>query len=161
MSSLNKAQVIGYLGNDPETRYSQAGDAITTISVATSERWKDKNGEQQERTEWHRVTFFGRLAEIAGEYLKKGSLVYVEGRLQTDKWTDDQGVDRYTTKIIAGDLRMLGPKRDGDRQEGGQGGERRGPPTTRPRREESGGRPYGQRTDPPADDPFPDDDIPF
>lgn len=159
---FNQATVCGYLGNDPETRYSQGGDAITTISVATSEKWKDKQGEQQERTEWHRITFFGRLAEVAGEYLKKGALVLVQGRLQTDKWTDKEGVERYTTKIIAGEMKMLGGKRDGDRQEGDQEGERerqqrsehRQQSQDRVRQGAGGSAPQQQR----QDDPFPDDD---
>lgn len=108
---LNKAQIIGRLGADPEVRYSQNGSAITTISVATSERWKDKDGNPQERTEWHRVKLFGRLAEIAGEYLKKGSQVYIEGSLRTEKYTDKNGVERYTTDIIAAEMKMLGGKK--------------------------------------------------
>jgi len=114
---LNKVQVIGHLGGDPETKYSQAGTAVTSFSVATTERWKNQAGEQQERTEWHRVTAFGKLGEICGEYLRKGGQVYVEGKLQTDKWTDSDGVDRYTTKIIASEMRMLGGKRDGEPQQ--------------------------------------------
>ena len=101
MASVNKVILIGNLGRDPETRYMPDGAAITNISVATTDTWKDKQGEKQERTEWHRVAFFGRLAEIAGEYLKKGSQVYVEGRLQTRKWQDKDGNDKYTTEIVA------------------------------------------------------------
>jgi single-strand DNA-binding protein len=102
--------LVGNLGRDPETRYMPEGGAITNISVATTETWKDKNGEKQEKTEWHRVAFFGKLAEIAGEYLKKGSQVYVEGRLQTRKWQDKDGVDKYTTEIVANAMQMLGSR---------------------------------------------------
>ena len=100
MASVNKVILIGNLGRDPETRYMPDGGAITNISVATTDVWKDKNGEKQEKTEWHRVAFFGKLAEIAGEYLKKGSQVYVEGRLQTRKWQDKDGQDRYSTEVV-------------------------------------------------------------
>ena len=112
---INKVILVGNLGNDPEVRYAQSGSAITTISVATTEAWKDKNGEQQERTEWHRVKFFGRLAEIAGEYLRKGRQVYVEGSLRTDKYTDKDGVERYATDIIGNELQMLGGKSEPQR----------------------------------------------
>lgn len=106
---INKAIIVGNLGNDPEVRYSQGGSAITTISVATSESWKDKQtGEAKERTEWHRVKFFGRLAEIAGEYLKKGAKVYIDGSLRTDKYTDKDGVERQATYIVANEMQMLG-----------------------------------------------------
>ncbi len=106
---VNKAILIGHLGRDPEIRYAASGSAIANINLATSESWKDRqSGETQERTEWHRVVFFGKLAEIAGEYLKKGSQVYVEGRLQTRKWQDQQGQDRYTTEIVANEMTMLG-----------------------------------------------------
>ena len=105
---INKAILIGNLGNDPEIRYTAGGAAVANISIATSDSWRDKEtNEQQERTEWHRVVFFGRLAEIVGEYLRKGSKVYVEGRIQTDKWQDQTGNDRYTTKIIANEMQML------------------------------------------------------
>jgi single-strand DNA-binding protein len=114
MASVNKVIIVGHLGKDPETRYSPDGGAITNISVATSEQWKDKaSGEKQERTEWHRVVAFQRLAEIMGEYLKKGALVYIEGKLQTRKWQDKQGADRYSTEIVAERLQMLG-KKDSD-----------------------------------------------
>jgi len=106
MASINKVILIGNLGRDPETRYLPDGGAVTNISVATTDVWKDKSGEKQERTEWHRVAFFGRLAEIAGEYLKKGSPVYIEGRLQTRKWQDKEGQDRYTTEIVANDMKI-------------------------------------------------------
>ena len=120
---INKVILVGTLGKDPEVRYSQSGGAITSVSLATNEKWKDKNGEMQERTEWHRVKFFGRLAEIAGEYLKKGGQCYVEGKLRTDKYTDKQGVERYTTDIIADEMMLLG----------GQGGDR-GERSERPQR---------------------------
>ena len=125
---INKVIIVGNLGNDPEVRYSQAGMAMTSISVATSESWKDKtSGEQQERTEWHRIKFFGKLAEIAGEYLKKGSQVYIEGRLQTRKWTDKDGVEKFTTEIIADKMQMLGSRQGmGGDSEGGSGGGSRG-----------------------------------
>jgi single-strand DNA-binding protein len=105
---VNKVILIGNVGKDPETRYSAGGSAITNLTLATSESWKDKqSGEQQERTEWHRVSLFGRLAEIAGEYLKKGSKVYIEGSLRTRKWQDSSGQDRYTTEIVASEMQML------------------------------------------------------
>jgi len=115
---INKVILIGNLGADPEVRYMPSGGAVTNVRLATSESWKDKNtGEQQERTEWHRVVFFGRLAEIAGEYLRKGSKIYCEGRLQTRKWQDNNGVDRYTTEIVANEMQML------DSRGGGGGGD--------------------------------------
>ena len=111
MASVNKVILIGNLGRDPETRYTADGAAITNITIATSDRWKDKaSGEMKEATEWHRVAFFGRLAEIAGEYLKKGRPVYVEGKLRTRKWQDKDGQDRYTTEIIADNMQMLGSR---------------------------------------------------
>ena len=114
---INKVILVGHLGKDPEVRYSPNGAAIANITIATSEGWKDKQtGEQQERTEWHRVVFFSRLAEIAGEYLRKGSQVYIEGRLQTRKWQDKEGQDRYTTEIVANEMQMLGGR-------GGSGGQ--------------------------------------
>lgn len=115
---VNKVILIGNCGQDPETRFSGAGAAITNVSIATSESWKDKNtGEPQERTEWHRVVFFNRLGEIAGEYLKKGSKVYVEGSLRTRKWQDKSGQDRYTTEIVASEMQMLDSR--GDASQGG------------------------------------------
>ncbi len=111
MASVNKVILVGNLGRDPETRYAPEGGAITNISIATTEQWKDKaSGEKQERTEWHRVVFFNRLAEIAGEYLKKGSQVYVEGALRTRKWQDKEGKERYTTEIVAERMQMLGSR---------------------------------------------------
>jgi single-strand DNA-binding protein len=115
MSSLNKAMIIGNLGQDPEVRYMNNGNAVATISVATSEKWKDKQtGEQKEKTEWHRILFFGKLGEVAGEYLRKGSKVYIEGKIQTRKWQDKDGSDRYSTEIIANELKMLSPKNNDD-----------------------------------------------
>src|SRR3989304_3110211 len=114
MASVNKVILVGNLGRDPETRYNPEGGAICHISVATTDTWKDKtSGEKQERTEWHRVVFFNRLAEIAGEYLKKGSQVYVEGSLRTRKWQDKEGQERYTTEIIADRMQMLGSRGGG------------------------------------------------
>ncbi|MCE5182034.1 MAG: single-stranded DNA-binding protein [Betaproteobacteria bacterium] len=113
MASVNKVILVGRLGKDPETRYMPNGDAVTNITLATSENWKDKNGEKQEKTEWHRVTFYRKLAEIAGEYLKKGSMAYVEGRLETRKWTDKAGVEKYTTEIIANEMQMLSSRSSG------------------------------------------------
>lgn len=108
---VNKVILIGNLGRDPEVRYSPNGSAVANVTIATSESWKDKNtGEKQERTEWHRIVFFGRLAEIAGEYLKKGAQIYIEGRLQTRKWQDKDGHDRYTTEIVANEMQMLGSR---------------------------------------------------
>lgn len=150
---INKVILIGNLGADPETKYMPSGNAVTNINIATSESWKDKQtGEQQERTEWHRVVFFNRLAEIAGEYLRKGSKVYVEGRLQTRKWTDQQGVDRYSTEIIANEMQML----DG-RGENNQMNNSYAPP-----RNQNQPQPAAQQAPQPQPgmDSF-DDDIPF
>ena len=114
MASVNKVIIVGNLGRDPETRYLPSGEAVTNISVATTDKWKDKaSGEMKEATEWHRVSFFGRLAEIAGEYLKKGSQVYVEGSLRTRKWQDKDGQDRYSTEIRADVMQMLGRREGG------------------------------------------------
>ena len=111
MASINKVILIGNVGKDPEVRYTPSGAAICNISIATSRNWKDKNsGERQEETEWHRVVFYDRLAEIAGEYLRKGRSVYVEGRLKTRKWADKDGIEKYTTEIIADQMQMLGGK---------------------------------------------------
>jgi single-strand DNA-binding protein len=110
MASVNKVILIGNLGRDPEVRYMPDGAAIANISLATTDTWKDKSGEKQERTEWHRVAFFGKTAEIAGEYLRKGSQVYVEGRLQTRKWQDKDGQEKYTTEIVADRMQMLGSR---------------------------------------------------
>jgi single-strand DNA-binding protein len=111
--SVNKVILVGRLGKDPETRYMTSGEAVTNATLATSENWKDKSGEKQEKTEWHNLVFYRRLAEIAGEYLKKGSQVYVEGKLQTRKWQDKEGKDRYTTEIIVNEMTMLGGKSTG------------------------------------------------
>jgi single-strand DNA-binding protein len=152
MASLNKVQIIGNLGNDPETKFTQSGTAVTNISIATTRKFKDRDDQVQEETEWHRVTFWGKLAEIAGEYLRKGASVYVEGRLKTEKWTDQNGVDRYTTKIIADEMVMLGGRRDGD--SGGQAQRQERPQQQRQPQQQApqqGGF---------ADD-FADDTIPF
>ena len=116
---INKVTILGNLGQDPEVRYAQGGAAITTISVATSESWKDKDGNQQDRTEWHRIKFFGKLAEIAGEYLKKGRQVYVEGSLRTEKYTDKSGVEKYATDIIATEMQLIGGAERGGANGGG------------------------------------------
>ena len=155
MASVNKVILIGNLGRDPETRFMPDGGAVTNVSIATTESWKDKNGEKQEKTEWHRVAFFGKLAEIAGEYLKKGSQVYVEGRLQTRKWQDKDGQDKYTTEIVADRMQMLGSRQGmgGGEREGG-GGDREGasrPAAAKP----AAGKPAGSKFD-----DF-EDDIPF
>jgi len=115
MASVNKVILIGNLGADPETRFLPSGDAVANIRIATTDTWKDKSGEKQEHTEWHRVSFFGKLAEIAGEYLKKGSPVYIEGRIRTRKWQDKEGQDRYSTEIVADRMQLLGSR-------GGAGG---------------------------------------
>ncbi len=151
---VNKVTLIGNLGADPEVRYTANGSAVANIRLATAESWRDKeSGEQQERTEWHRVVFFSRLAEIVGEYLKKGSQVYVEGRLQTRKWQDRDGNERYTTEIVANEMQMLG-----GRGGGGGGGDNydSGSSQGRPAAAAASG---AGATEPPMDD-F-DDDIPF
>lgn len=155
---VNKVILVGNLGADPETRYMPSGGAVTNVRLATSESWKDKqSGERKERTEWHRVVFFNRLAEIAAEYLRKGSQVYVEGQIRTNKWQDQQGNDRYTTEIIAGEMQMLGgrsgmggPSDDDGRRGGGAPSGGGGGASS------SGGGGYDG---PPSQD-F-DDDIPF
>ena len=115
---LNMTQIIGHLGRDPEVRYTPEGTAVANLAVATNETWKDKDGEKQERTEWHRVVLFGKVAEIAAQFLKKGSLVYLQGRLQTRKWQGEDGQDRYTTEIVAERMKMLGGKGERDAQAG-------------------------------------------
>jgi single-strand DNA-binding protein len=154
MASVNKVLLIGNLGRDPETRYMPNGEAVTNITVATSETWKDKtSGEKQEKTEWHRVTFYRRLAEIAGEYLKKGSQVYIEGRLETRKWQDKEGKDRYTTEVIADRMQMLGSR-------SGQGDpSAREAPADREAPAEREGKPAAKKPAGKFDDL--DDDIPF
>ncbi len=146
---VNKVILVGNLGSDPEVRYMPNGGAVCNITVATSETWKDKNtGENQERTEWHRVVMFRRLAEIAGEYLKKGSKVYLEGRLQTRKWQDQQGQDRYTTEVIADEMQML------DSRGGG------GSADFRPAQSSGTSAPAQAPASAPVDNGF-EDDIPF
>lgn len=166
---INKVILIGNLGADPETRAMPSGMTVANINVATSENWKDKqSGESKERTEWHRVALFGRLGEIAGEYLKKGSKVYIEGSLRTRKWQDKQGQDRYTTEIIANDMQMLdsrgggmGGGGGGDYGGGGGGGSRRGGggQSAPPDDYDQGGPPSGGGSDKGGGE-F-DDDIPF
>jgi single-strand DNA-binding protein len=161
---INKVILIGNLGQDPETRYMPSGGAVTNLTIATSETWKDKqSGQPQERTEWHRVVFFNRLAEIAGEYLKKGSKVYIEGSLRTRKWQDkNTGADRYTTEIVANEMQML-DSRGGEGA--GQGYEKQGAPAAQPQRaQQAPVKPAAQSTPtqnaPAGFDNF-DDDIPF
>lgn len=153
---VNKVILVGNLGNDPETRYLPSGGAVTNITIATSESWKDKqSGQAQERTEWHRVVFFNRLAEIAGEYLRKGSKVYVEGSLRTRKWQDQGGQDRYTTEIVAAEMQMLDSR-------GGSGGDA-DVSAPAPRRQQSSANnpPPMNNEAPPANFDNFDDDIPF
>jgi single-strand DNA-binding protein len=158
MASVNKVILLGNLGRDPETRYTTGGDAVTNLRIATTETWKDKSGEKQERTEWHTVVLFGRQAEIAGEYLKKGRSVYIEGRLQTRKYTDKEGVEKYSTEIVGDRMQLLGGGRDA-----GGGGDAEfasaGPPTTS-RRESAGATKGGGTPSKKNVDDF-DDDIPF
>jgi single-strand DNA-binding protein len=155
MASVNKVILVGNLGRDPETRYLPSGEAVTNISVATTDSWKDKaSGEKKELTEWHRVAFFGRLAEIAGEYLKKGSQVYIEGSLRTRKWQDKEGKDRYTTEIRADVMQMLGSRAGA----GEPRGEPRGEPAPRP---EGGAKPAAAAKKPAGKFDDMEDDIPF
>jgi single-strand DNA-binding protein len=162
---INKVIIVGNVGGDPETRYMPSGSAVTNLTVATNESWKDKQtGEQKERTEWHRVAMFNRLAEIAAEYLRKGSQVYIEGKLRTRKWQDKGGQDRYTTEIIADEMQMLGGRGGsggggnfgGGSQDGGQGGGQSGGQGGG----QSGGQGGGNAPPQPGPDDF-DDDIPF
>jgi single-strand DNA-binding protein len=134
MASVNKVIIVGNLGKDPEVRYMPSGSAICNITVATSRQWKDKtSGDKQEETEWHRIVFFDRMAEIAGEFLKKGRPVYVEGRLKTRKWTDKDGVEKYTTEIVVTDMQLLGSREGmGGDDGGGGGGYSRERPAARP-----------------------------
>jgi single-strand DNA-binding protein len=161
MASVNKVILIGNLGRDPETRYTTGGDAVTNLNIATTETWKDKSGEKQEKTEWHRVVLFGRQAEIAHEYLKKGRSVYIEGRLQTRKYTDKDGVEKYATEIVGDRMQLLGSRDGGGGGSGGDaefsGGGRRegGGSSSGSERARSGG---GAKA--PKPDDF-DDDIPF
>lgn len=155
---LNKVQIIGRLGNDPEIRYAPSGDAIANLSVATSESWKDKNsGERKEKTEWHRIVVFGKLAEVVGEYLRKGSLAYFEGKLVTRKWQDNNGQDRYTTEIsvdsFSGTMRMLEGRQSNDNSGGQQ--QRSAPASTQPPQTST------QNRQPSRQNTIDDDDIPF
>ena len=155
MASVNKVILVGHLGKDPETRYMPNGDAITNATLATSESWKDKQtGEKKEQTEWHRLVFYRKLAEIAGQYLKKGSQVYLEGKIKTRKWQDKDGQDRYTTEIEATEMQMLGSRQPGGQSD--QGGYQ--PPPSRP----AGGN-AGQQQRQPQRQAYDDlgDDIPF
>lgn len=117
MASVNKVILVGNLGRDPEMRYMPSGDAVASFSIATTDNWRDKNGQKQERTEWHRISMFGKQAEVAGEYLKKGSSVYIEGRLQTRKWNDKDGNERQTTEVVADRMQMLGGRGTGNAYE--------------------------------------------
>jgi len=160
MASVNKVILLGNLGRDPETRYTTGGDAVTNLNIATSEQWKDKSGEKQERTEWHRVVLFGRQAEVAGEYLKKGRSVYIEGRLQTRKYTDKDGVEKYSTEIVADRMQLIGGGRDS-----GGGEAEFSPGAAAPARREAGASGAGSGGKGAAAakknvDDF-DDDIPF
>ncbi len=139
MASVNKVIIVGNLGRDPEVRYTPNGSAVCNVSVATTRNWKNKDsGERMEETEWHRVVFFDRLAEVAGEYLKKGRSVYVEGRLRTRKWQDKEGKDQYTTEVMATDMQMLGSREgmgggaNGEEEGGGGGYTQRPAPASRP-----------------------------
>ncbi|WP_434030265.1 single-stranded DNA-binding protein [[Pseudomonas] boreopolis] len=159
---INKVILVGNLGNDPDTKYTQSGMAVTRISLATTSVRKDRDGNNQERTEWHRVVFFGKLGEIAGEYLRKGSQVYVEGELRYDKYTGQDGVEKYSTDIVANEMQMLGGRGESGGGGGGYGGDRpqRQAPQRQeyaPRRQQAAPQPSAA---PPMDD-FADDDIPF
>ncbi len=159
MASVNKVILVGNLGKDPETRYTPDGAAITNISLATTDTWKDKaTGEKKEATEWHRVAFFGKLAEIAGQYLKKGRPVYIEGRIRTRTWQDKEGQDRYTTEIIADQMQMLGSRE-------GMGGPAQdddgGAPSRAPASASAGGGRSAPAKKPPGGFDDMDDDIPF
>ncbi|MEO6145907.1 MAG: single-stranded DNA-binding protein [Sulfuriferula sp.] len=138
MASVNKVILVGNLGKDPEVRYAPSGDAIANVSIATTENWKDKSGEKQTKTEWHRVSFFGKTAEVVGQYLKKGSQVYVEGRIQTRNWQDKEGQERYTTEIVADRMQMLGSPRNDDKPQHGPYEDQRAPAARKPNSESSG-----------------------
>ena len=156
---INKVIIVGNVGGDPETRYMPSGSAVTNLTIATNESWKDKaTGEQKERTEWHRVVMFNRLGEIAAEYLRKGSQVYVEGSLRTNKWQDKSGNDRYTTEIVASEMQMLGGRGGAGGSGGGNfgGGQQGGQPSGQQGGQQGGGNAPPQ----PGPDDF-DDDIPF
>ena len=158
MASVNKVILIGNLGRDPETRYTTGGDAVTNLRIATTESWKDKSGEKQEKTEWHTVVLFGRQAEVAGEYLKKGRPVYIEGRLQTRKYTDKEGVEKYSTEVVADRMQLLGGREGG----GGGGGDTdfSPGPAAGSASKSGGGAGKGGGANKPKTDDF-DDDIPF
>jgi len=162
---VNKVILVGNLGADPETRYTASGAAITNIRIATSESWRDKQtGENQERTEWHRIVFFSRLAEIAGEYLRKGSQVYIEGALRTRKWQGQDGQDRYTTEIVANEMQMLGGRGGEASARPAGGGFRDGQPAKESPAKESPAKESKApaQSDPaPVEDNFAEDDIPF
>lgn len=163
MASVNKVIIVGNLGRDPETRYMPSGDAVTNINVATTDRYKDKqSGEMREATEWHRISFFGKLAEIAGQYLKKGSQVYVEGSLRTRKYTDKDGVEKYATEIRAETMQMLGGRQGmGSPSDGGDGYDApRSAPAARPAAAAARPAPAAARPAPGGFDDM-DDDIPF
>ena len=161
MASVNKVILVGNLGRDPEVRYSPDGAAICNVSIATTSQWKDKNsGERREETEWHRVVFYNRLAEIAGEYLKKGRSVYVEGRLKTRKWQDKEtGADRYSTEIVADQMQMLGGREGGDMGGGDSGGFSQPPARRAPQQQQP--RPAAPAAAPASNLADMDDDIPF
>lgn len=167
MPSVNKVIIVGNLGRDPEIRYMPSGDAIANIAVATSYKTKDRDtGDAKEYTEWHRINFFGRLAEIVGEYLKKGSSIYVEGRLQTRKYTDKDGIERYVTEIVGEHMQMLGDQRPRDDQGQAQPAARpqsgtSRPPARQPAPNSREARQNAQRPAPRAAPDFPDDDIGF
>jgi len=168
MASVNKVIIVGNLGRDPETRYMPSGDAMTSITVATTDSWKDKaTGEKKEQTEWHRISFFGKLAEIAGQYLKKGSQVYIEGSLRTRKYTDKDGVEKYATDIRADTMQMLGSRQGMGGGAGAGGGmDDGGYSSAPPARQNTGGGGGSGGGSRPAPRPAPnfsdmDDDIPF
>ena len=165
MASINKVILVGNLGNDPEVKYMPNGGAVTNISIATTDSWKDKNtGDKQERTEWHRVVFFNRLAEIVGEYLRKGSQIYIEGSLRTRKWTDQSGQDKYTTEIVAKEMQMLGSRQGGGAASMG-GGNYNSTPSAPPAQNNRPQQQPQQNTPSPSGQPMPpddfEDDIPF
>ncbi|CAM5205625.1 Single-stranded DNA-binding protein OS=Castellaniella defragrans (strain DSM / CCUG 39792 /65Phen) OX=1437824 GN=BN940_01916 PE=3 SV=1 [Castellaniella denitrificans] len=163
MASVNKVILVGNLGRDPEVRYSPDGAAICNVSIATTSQWKDKaSGERREETEWHRVVFYNRLAEIAGEYLKKGRSVYVEGRLKTRKWQDKEtGADRYSTEIVADQMQMLGGREGGGEMGGGDSGGFSQPPARRAPQQQQQPRPAAPAAAPASNLADMDDDIPF
>ena len=160
MASINKVILVGNLGQDPEIKYMPSGGAVTNISIATTDSWTDKSsGQKQERTEWHRVVFFNRLAEIVGEYLKKGSQVYIEGNLRTRKWQDQSGQDKYTTEIVAREMQMLGGRSGGssDFQKNSAPQQQAAPQQNAPQQQ----APAQQQSAPPQNFDNFDDDIPF